>query len=100
MFGFYVVPNWHLAADRILYWDKFGHPDGALKNGVNFMRWWFDEAKIVRLAQAMGDEIVLEEDSTSSRPWWVLIVVLLLAGWMLRRYFSRDGQPDKSGELE
>jgi microcin C transport system substrate-binding protein len=97
MFGFYVVPNWHLAADRILYWDKFGRPDVALKNGVNYMRWWFDEAKVTRLAQVVDGETVLEEGAANSRPWWVLVIVLLLAGWMLRRYFSRDRQPGLSG---
>ncbi len=89
LFGFYVVPNWHLAADRILFWDKFGRPDIPLKNGVNYRRWWFDEGKVARLALAMGEEVPTEEDSTDSeRLWWVLILVLLAGGWMLRRYFT------------
>ena len=24
--GFYVVPNWYIAYDRVAYWDKFGQP--------------------------------------------------------------------------
>ena len=24
--GFYVVPNWYIAYDRVAYWDKFGRP--------------------------------------------------------------------------
>jgi len=24
--GFYVIPNWHIASQRLLYWDKFGMP--------------------------------------------------------------------------
>jgi microcin C transport system substrate-binding protein len=89
LFGFYVVPNWHLAADRILYWDKFGRPGIPLKNGVNYMRWWFDEAKIALLKRALGNQSSVEQGTGSAeRPWWILIIVLLLGGWMLRRYFT------------
>ena len=45
LYGFYVIPNWHLAADRVLYWNKFGIPDVPLKSGVVTARWWIDEAK-------------------------------------------------------
>ena len=24
--GYYVIPNWHIQGDRILYWDKFSGP--------------------------------------------------------------------------
>jgi microcin C transport system substrate-binding protein len=90
LFGFYVVPNWHLAADRILYWDKFSRPGIPLKNGVNYMRWWFDEAKVALLKRALGNQSPVEQDTVSAeRPWWIFIVVLLLGGWMLRRYFAK-----------
>lgn len=99
LFGFYVVPNWHLAADRILYWDKFGRPDVPLKNGVNFMRWWFDEAKIDRLSRAVLDESPEGENKDGpERPWWLLITVLLLGVWMLKRYFSRRKHIGGRGE--
>ena len=101
LFGFYVVPNWHLAADRILYWDKFGRPDMPLKNGVNYMRWWFDEAKVARLAYAMeGEDSSGANVDEPARPWWVLMLVLLLAGWMLKRYFSRGRKLKKLGGSE
>jgi len=97
LFGFYVVPNWHLAADRILYWDKFGRPDIALKHGVNYMRWWFDKDKVARLAIAMENELPAQEgEGGSGRPWWTLILVVLLGGWMLRRYFVRGGKAASS----
>jgi hypothetical protein len=81
-----------------LYWDKFGRPDMPLKNGVNYMRWWFDEAKVVRLAYAMeGEDSSGENVDKPARPWWILIVVLLLAGWMLKRYFSRGRKLNKLG---
>ena len=96
--GFYVVPNWHLAADRILYWDKFSRPDVALKNGVMTDRWWFDDAKVAALSSAMKGENLAgapEDGTQAKRPWWLLAVVLLLAGFMLRRYFSKSAHKSR-----
>ncbi len=95
LFGFYVVPNWHLAADRILYWDKFGRPDVPLKDGVLTARWWFDDAKVAALEQAMQGQELAETETghtKSARPWWLLILVLIMGGWMLKRYFSKTVQ--------
>ncbi len=54
--GFYVIPGWHLSADRVLYWDKFSYPDVSPRRGVQFDTWWFDEAKAAALAAAMSGE--------------------------------------------
>ena len=43
--GYYVIPNWHIRSDRILYWDKFSRPDTPTKSGAMLSRWWFDEDK-------------------------------------------------------
>lgn len=51
MAGYYVVPGWYLAADRIVYWNKFDRPKIPLKDGVNTSRWWYDEAKANALEQ-------------------------------------------------
>nr|VFJ93337.1 MAG: microcin C transport system substrate-binding protein [Candidatus Kentron sp. H]VFJ94629.1 MAG: microcin C transport system substrate-binding protein [Candidatus Kentron sp. H]VFK00847.1 MAG: microcin C transport system substrate-binding protein [Candidatus Kentron sp. H] len=40
--GYYVVPNWHLAADRILYWNKFSRPEPTAPDGVSLHRWWIE----------------------------------------------------------
>jgi microcin C transport system substrate-binding protein len=40
--GFYVVPNWHSAVDRVAYWDRFGHPEITPDNGSNLLTWWVD----------------------------------------------------------
>jgi microcin C transport system substrate-binding protein len=96
LFGFYVVPNWHLAADRILYWDKFGRPDVALRDGVNYMRWWFDDDKVKLLKARLADtDLEGETDASPKRSWWVLALVVLLGGWMLRRYFSAGNQSER-----
>ncbi|MBV5323943.1 MAG: hypothetical protein J0626_01035, partial [Rhodospirillaceae bacterium] len=44
---YYVVPNWHLGAARIAYWDKFGRPDKLPEPtyGLGTAGWWIDPAK-------------------------------------------------------
>lgn len=43
--GHWVVPNWHIAAQRIVYWDIFGRPEISPYKGVSIMTWWLDPAK-------------------------------------------------------
>ena len=56
LWGFYVIPGWHLSADRVLYWDKFSYPAVSPKRGVQFDTWWFDSTKAVALAAEMSGE--------------------------------------------
>ncbi len=39
-----VIPHWHLAAWRVLYWDKFGRPELAPSYGLGIESWWDKEA--------------------------------------------------------
>jgi len=50
LWNHYVIPNWHLGSDRILYWDKFGMPDTVPANGTRTRYWWFDPVKAANLA--------------------------------------------------
>ena len=52
--GYWVIPNWHTSADRVLYWDKFGRPPTVPMDGVNTNRWWFNPAKAAALEAARG----------------------------------------------
>ncbi len=52
--GYYVIPNWHIRSDRILYWDKFSRPDTPTKSGAMLIRWWFDEDKAEALEAKMS----------------------------------------------
>ncbi len=54
--GHYVIPNWHIQSDRILYWDKFSRPDTPTKSGVLISRWWYDNDKADALAAALAGE--------------------------------------------
>jgi len=40
--GYYVIPNFHLAAYWVAYWDKFRRPQTAPKYGVGIDSWWVD----------------------------------------------------------
>ena len=40
------IPNWHLAEDRLAYWDVFGRPKIKPKFDLGVMNtWWFDQSK-------------------------------------------------------
>ena len=45
LWGHYVIPQWHIPAYRIAYWDKFGRPEISPKYSLGFITWWIDEAK-------------------------------------------------------
>jgi microcin C transport system substrate-binding protein len=38
--GFYVIPQFHIGAFRVAYWDKFGRPAITPKYGIGFNTWW------------------------------------------------------------
>ncbi len=40
LWNYYVVPHWHLAAYRVLYWDKFGTPEIMPKYDLGVQYWW------------------------------------------------------------
>jgi microcin C transport system substrate-binding protein len=44
----FVVPSWHLAADRMIYWDKFG-VSPPHRRGTSWLNWWYDAGKAERL---------------------------------------------------
>lgn len=91
--GFYVIPNWHIPADRILYWDKFSRPKLKIKSGVMIGRWWFDNEKAARLAaRVAGDD---SRSQTAEQPGslpllnWrgLLLLMMLIVGiWSMARY--------------
>ena len=43
--NYFVIPQWHIRADRIAWWDKFGRPAERPNLGVGFFSWWVDEKK-------------------------------------------------------
>ncbi len=47
--GFYIIPNWHLDYDRLVYWNKFGRPKVTPLRGAQFGTWWVDPALETKL---------------------------------------------------
>jgi microcin C transport system substrate-binding protein len=45
LWNHYVIPQWHLAMDRLAWWDKFGHPPIDKEHGADINSWWAKEAK-------------------------------------------------------
>ncbi|MFN0041824.1 MAG: extracellular solute-binding protein [Alphaproteobacteria bacterium] len=43
--GFYVVPQFHNRAFRVLYWDRFGRPATTPRYGLGVTTWWIDPVK-------------------------------------------------------
>jgi microcin C transport system substrate-binding protein len=41
-YGYYVIPQFHLAAFRVAYWDKFRRPAISPKYALGFDTWWVD----------------------------------------------------------
>ena len=48
----FVIPNWHLRAFWLAYWDRFGRPPRNPKYSIGFEGWWVDAAKDRALAEA------------------------------------------------
>jgi microcin C transport system substrate-binding protein len=41
-YGYYVIPQFHLGAFWVAYWDKFRHPDITPKYEFGIDTWWVD----------------------------------------------------------
>ena len=49
LWSHYVIPNWHLNAFRVAFWDIFGRPGKRPAYSLGFDTWWIDEAKAERV---------------------------------------------------
>ncbi len=54
LWNYFVIPHWHIAYERIAYWDKFGRPDIIPLQGPQLTTWWLDPHKAAALAQRQG----------------------------------------------
>jgi len=41
-YGYYVIPNFHLSAFWVAYWDKYRRPAVSPKYGIGLDTWWVD----------------------------------------------------------
>lgn len=49
LWGDYVIPQWYLGGDRMVWWNIFGRPDTVPLKGMSIMRWWIDPEKAAKL---------------------------------------------------
>ncbi|MBE0616371.1 MAG: ABC transporter substrate-binding protein, partial [Proteobacteria bacterium] len=49
LWGFYVIPHWHIRAFRVAYWDKFGRPEKTPPYALGFEDWWVDPSRVAAL---------------------------------------------------
>jgi len=55
--GFWAIPQFHSKVDRVIYWDKFDHPEQTPTTGTSILRWWIDKGRESTLSErrrAMG----------------------------------------------
>lgn len=94
--GFYVIPQWHLQVDRILYWDKFSRPETIPAQGTNLDTWWLDEAEAARLArETSGTDLAAEDVERHGSGLGTVVIVaagLLVIGYMVFRRALRRPQ--------
>jgi len=44
LWNHFLVPNWHIPAARLAYWDKFRHPEHPPSRDPGFLSvWWYDK---------------------------------------------------------
>lgn len=51
LWNHYIIPNWHLAGYRVLYWDRFGTPKVTPKYEIGLHYWWVDPNLNTRLIE-------------------------------------------------
>jgi len=45
LWNYYVIPQWHISAYRVLYWDMFDQPKQKPKYSLGFDTWWVNQNK-------------------------------------------------------
>lgn len=40
LWGYYVIPNWHIKTSRVAYWNHIGHPKVSPKYDIGIDTWW------------------------------------------------------------
>ncbi|NTU60353.1 MAG: ABC transporter substrate-binding protein, partial [Deltaproteobacteria bacterium] len=54
LWGFYVIPQYHIRVYRVAVWDRFGRPKVAPKYNLGFDTWWIDPGRDAALESKKG----------------------------------------------
>jgi microcin C transport system substrate-binding protein len=97
--GYYIIPNWHSPADRVLYWNKYSRPAVTPDRGTSTDYWWFDKAKAARLEQRLERATPPGQMQTRTTPSVTTIAlvaaVVLLLGFFVFRHIMGRPQPQE-----
>jgi microcin C transport system substrate-binding protein len=85
LWGHYMIPNWHLRKQRILYWDKFSRPEQPARFGTSTDLWWFDPVRAARLEARRQTETPSAEVEGGGPG--LTVTFALLAGLLLSGFF-------------
>jgi microcin C transport system substrate-binding protein len=55
LWGFYVIPQFHIRSFRVAFWDKFDRPRISPKYALGFDTWWVDAKKDAELMRRKGE---------------------------------------------
>ncbi len=56
LWGYYVIPNWHIKTWRVAYWNHIGHPKVSPKYDVGIDTWWIKPNVTPAVSEAPADE--------------------------------------------
>ena len=79
LFGYYVIPQWHLRMQRVLYWDKFSRPTVTPRAGTSTDYWWFDDAKAARLESARKSQPENSKEGAGNESGLIKLLGILVA---------------------
>jgi microcin C transport system substrate-binding protein len=70
LWGYYMVPGWHMGGTFIAYWDRFGKPAIEPKfASMPFTTWWIDKDRIAKLPDHLkrGNTVPVENKMTENK---------------------------------
>ncbi|AYG45836.1 ABC transporter substrate-binding protein [Pseudomonas sp. Leaf58] len=56
LWGYYVIPNWHIKTWRVAYWNHIGHPSVSPKYDIGIDTWWIKPGVTPAVSEAPADE--------------------------------------------
>ncbi len=65
LWGYYVIPNWHIKTWRLAYWDHLGHPQRTPLYDIGTMTWWVKPDATPAIPVQLGTEQATPEAQPS-----------------------------------
>ena len=106
LWNHYVIPQWHLVADRVAYWNKLNQPEGTPTRGFQIDTWWIDPAKERAVASKIAEVAAQAppealppagtepKTETPRKPteWWRWVMVTFIMAVAIWRWQRRRGR--------